>query len=83
MPIDYVNPDGTVERGNPNVENSDNINVDLKFEMFPNAKELIAVGIFGNRLKIRLSVCLFQRRVAVDKSPPIKIQNQPYYTAQN
>jgi len=51
MPIDYVNPDGTVERGNPNVENSDNINVDLKFEMFPNAKELIAVGIFGKQIE--------------------------------
>ena len=51
MPIQYVNPDGTVELGNPNLNNSDNINVDLKYEIFPNAKELIAVGVFGKQIK--------------------------------
>jgi len=50
MPIQYVNPDGTVELGNPNLNNSDNINVDLKFEMFPNTKEMIAVGVFGKQI---------------------------------
>jgi outer membrane receptor protein involved in Fe transport len=50
MPIQYVNPDGTVELGNPNLNNSDNINVDLKYEMFPNAKEMIAVGVFGKKI---------------------------------
>lgn len=51
MPIQYVNPDGTVELGNPNINNSDNINIDLKYEIFPNAKELIAVGVFGKQTK--------------------------------
>ncbi len=47
----YINPDGTVQQGNPNINNSDNINVDLKYEIFPNAKELIAVGVFGKQIK--------------------------------
>lgn len=51
MPIQYVNPDGTVELGNPNLNNSDNINVDLKYELFPNAKELVAVGVFGKQIE--------------------------------
>lgn len=51
MPIQYVNPDGTVELGNPKLDNSENINVDLKYEIFPNAKEMIAVGVFGKRLQ--------------------------------
>ncbi|WP_395053770.1 TonB-dependent receptor domain-containing protein [Flavobacterium sp.] len=47
----YINPDGTVQQGNPNINNSDNINLDLKYEIFPNAKELIAVGVFGKQIK--------------------------------
>ncbi|WP_310555747.1 carboxypeptidase-like regulatory domain-containing protein [Flavobacterium sp.] len=50
IPIEYVNPDGTVERGNPNLLNSDNINIDLKYELFPNNNELIAVGVFGKQI---------------------------------
>jgi hypothetical protein len=50
-PIRYINPDGTVEQGNINIENSDNINVDLKYEIFPNAKEMITIGIFGKQIK--------------------------------
>ena len=51
MPIQYVNPDGTVELGNPNINNSDNINIDLKYEIFPNANELIVFGLFGKQIK--------------------------------
>jgi outer membrane receptor protein involved in Fe transport len=50
LPIQYVNPDGTVELGNPNLENSDNLNFDLKYELFPNSKEMIALGVFGKQI---------------------------------
>lgn len=50
MPIRYINPDGTVENGNPNVINSDNLNFDLKYELFPNSNELIAIGVFGKQI---------------------------------
>ncbi|SCY46806.1 TonB-dependent receptor [Flavobacterium caeni] len=50
MPIQYVNPDGTVELGNPNLDNSDNLNLDVKYEIFPTNKELIAVGVFGKQI---------------------------------
>jgi hypothetical protein len=49
--ITFVNPDGTVERGNPNIINSDNVNFDLKYEMFPNSNQLFVVGLFGKHIK--------------------------------
>jgi outer membrane receptor protein involved in Fe transport len=50
-PIEYINADGTSTRGNPFLVNSDNLNIDLKYELFPTAKEMLAVGIFGKRIK--------------------------------
>ena len=50
LPIQYVNPDGTVELGNPKLENSDNLNFDLKYELFPNAKEMSVLGAFGKQI---------------------------------
>lgn len=50
-PIEYINADGTSTKGNPFLENSDNYNVDLKYELFPTAKEMLAVGIFGKSIK--------------------------------
>jgi len=47
LPINYINADGTSESGNQNLMNSENYNVDLKYELFPNNKELFAVGVFG------------------------------------
>ena len=41
-PLEFVNLDGTIENGNPNVVNSDNYNFDLKWEMFPKDEELIS-----------------------------------------
>jgi outer membrane receptor protein involved in Fe transport len=46
IPISYINGDGTSIQGNPYLENSDNINVDLKYELFPTSKELFVVGAF-------------------------------------
>lgn len=46
-PLEFVNLDGTIENGNPDTKNSDNYNFDLKFEVFPTAKELFAVTAFS------------------------------------
>ncbi|RZJ52595.1 MAG: TonB-dependent receptor [Flavobacterium sp.] len=45
-PLEFVNPDGTIERGNQFLINSDNYNFDLKYELFPTNKELISATIF-------------------------------------
>lgn len=50
LPINYINADGTSESGNPNLLNSENYNVDFKYELFPNNKELFAVGVFGKMI---------------------------------
>ncbi|UOK43446.1 MULTISPECIES: TonB-dependent receptor [Flavobacterium] len=50
-PLQLVNPDNTVFQGNPYLVNSDNTNIDLKFEMFPTSKEMFAVGLFGKNIK--------------------------------
>lgn len=49
-PIDYINADGTSTRGNPYLLNSENYNADLKYEIFPSAKELFSVGLFGKKI---------------------------------
>ncbi|WP_281323178.1 TonB-dependent receptor [Flavobacterium aestivum] len=46
-PLEFVNPDGTIEQGNPSLINSDNYNFDLKYEFFPTNKELISATIFN------------------------------------
>lgn len=50
LPINYINADATSESGNPNLLNSENYNVDFKYELFPNNKELFAVGVFGKMI---------------------------------
>ena len=47
LPINYINADGTSESGNPDLKDSENYNADFKYELFPNNKELFAVGVFG------------------------------------
>ncbi|MEH0157215.1 TonB-dependent receptor [Limibacter armeniacum] len=37
--------------GNPALINSENYNVDLKYEIFPNRGELISVGVFGKQIQ--------------------------------
>lgn len=46
-PLEFVNPDGTIEQGNQFLVNSDNYNFDLKYELFPTNKELISVTLFS------------------------------------
>nr|WP_315249746.1 TonB-dependent receptor [uncultured Flavobacterium sp.] len=50
-PIEYINADGTSMKGNPFLVNSDNYNLDLKYELFPTSKEMFAVGFFGKKMK--------------------------------
>ncbi|MGQ7946207.1 TonB-dependent receptor domain-containing protein [Flavobacterium sp. WC2509] len=50
FPITFINPDGTSTQGNSILKNSDNYNADLKYELFPTAKEMIVFGLFGKHL---------------------------------
>lgn len=45
--VNLINADGTTELGNPLLENSENYNADLKFELFPTEKEMFAVTLFA------------------------------------
>ena len=45
-PFEYVSPDGDVIKGNSELEHSVNYNADLKWELYPSAKELISVTSF-------------------------------------
>ena len=50
FPIEYINADGTATKGNKDLKNSDNYNVDFKYEVFPTNKEILAVGVFGKKI---------------------------------
>ena len=45
-PFEYVSPTGQVTRGNPDLEASTNYNLDLKWEFFPSADQLISITGF-------------------------------------
>ena len=47
LDINLINADGTTERGNSDLINSENYNADLKFEIFPTSKELFAATVFA------------------------------------
>jgi len=51
LPINYINADATSESGNPDLLNSNNYNADFKYELFPNSKELFAIGAFGKLIE--------------------------------
>lgn len=50
MPIEYINPDNSSVVGNRNLENSENYNIDLKWEYYPTNKEMFAVNLFAKRI---------------------------------
>ena len=50
-PFEYVSPTGRVTRGNPDLMESNNLNFDLKWEMFPSSKELISLTGFYKNIK--------------------------------
>lgn len=51
LPIQYVNPDNTVETGNRDLQDTQNINVDLKYEFFSEKKDMVAVAIYGKNIQ--------------------------------
>jgi hypothetical protein len=51
FPLEFVNPDATIENGNPNVINSRNYNLDVKYELFPTSKEMISITGFAKYLQ--------------------------------
>ncbi len=50
LPLTYINADGTSVIGNPFLKNSDNINLDFKYEIFPSRTELFAISVFGKTI---------------------------------
>lgn len=50
MPIEYINPDNSSILGNANIQNSENYNIDLKWEYFPTNKEMFAVNLFAKKI---------------------------------
>jgi hypothetical protein len=51
FPLEFLNPDNTIENGNANLSNSENYNLDVKYELFPSNKELFAITGFAKYLK--------------------------------
>lgn len=50
-PFEYVSPTGRVTRGNPELEKSDVMNIDLKYEFFPSNGELVSAAAFYKNIK--------------------------------
>lgn len=51
LPIQYQNPDNTTIQGNGKIKNSENYNMDLKYEIFPKKAEFFAISLFGKILQ--------------------------------
>ncbi|UFH36512.1 TonB-dependent receptor [Flavobacterium acetivorans] len=51
LPIQYISPDGKSILGNKNIKDSDNYNLDAKYELFPKSNELVAVGLFAKQIQ--------------------------------
>jgi outer membrane receptor protein involved in Fe transport len=50
-PFEYVSQTGQVTRGNPDLQGSTNYNLDLKYEFFPSAGELLSLTGFYKRIE--------------------------------
>ncbi|MGJ8548919.1 TonB-dependent receptor [Winogradskyella wichelsiae] len=50
-PFEYVSPEGLITSGNPDIIASKNINLDLKYELFPSNDELISLTAFYKRIE--------------------------------
>ena len=50
-PFEYVSQTGQVTRGNPDLQASTNYNLDLKYEFFPSAGELLSLTGFYKRIE--------------------------------
>ena len=50
LPVSYISADGKSELGNKDLKDSENLNIDFKYELFPSNKELFAIGVFGKQI---------------------------------
>lgn len=50
-PFEYVSPTGRVTKGNPDLKESTNYNIDLKWELYPSSKELMSFTSFYKRIE--------------------------------
>ncbi|PKQ63577.1 hypothetical protein BZG02_09420 [Labilibaculum filiforme] len=57
-PFEYVSPTGRVTKGNPDLKNSENYNLDVKWEMFPTPKQLISVSAFYKMINDPINLAL-------------------------
>lgn len=55
LPFRYQDGDGNFTIGNPDIKNTQNYNVDLKYEYFPQQKGVMAVALFGKHIKNPIS----------------------------
>lgn len=51
LPVQLVNPDGTVTLGNKDLLDTQNFNADLKYEFFSDKKDMFAVGVYAKNIK--------------------------------
>lgn len=49
-PLEFVNPDATIEQGNVKLKNSENYNFDLKYEIFPTSKQMFTATAFAKQI---------------------------------
>jgi outer membrane receptor protein involved in Fe transport len=50
-PFEYVSPEGLITGGNPNISASKNVNLDIKYELFPSNDQLISITAFYKRIQ--------------------------------
>jgi outer membrane receptor protein involved in Fe transport len=55
LPFRFQDGDGNFTVGNPNVKNTENYNVDFKYEYFPKANAVFAIAVFGKIIKNPIS----------------------------
>lgn len=51
LPVQLVSPDGNVILGNKDLLDTQNLNVDLKYEFFSDKKDMFAVGVYAKNIK--------------------------------
>jgi hypothetical protein len=51
LPFRYQDGDGNFSKGNPDLVNTQNYTVDIKYELFPSQGALVAVGVFGKHIQ--------------------------------
>lgn len=51
LPVQLVSPDGNVILGNKDLKDTQNLNIDLKYEFFSDKKDMFAVGVYAKNIK--------------------------------